>query len=911
MAIDKELRLKITQEAEGKAIQELTNDVQVLEKNLLNIRKANLQLKKDYGSTSQEFVNGKKQELTAISELTAKKKALQQTEKSYADTSKRLSAEIKETQKRNDQEASEHKKRLLRESSEEEKRIQRQRLEAFQLEKAKQKELSDYNKSLRAQEIAGQRQSQIFKGQSTTLGSIDAIKQQVAHYKQLQSSLSATDPRLESVTARIRQLSQTQRELSGTTRTSIHQFLEFGENLTVVMAGVGALYSQLKNTAGDFINEANKLRSATLGLESIAEFKGVSRQSAVESIKNLDLVKNGLLTVSEASLTLKNLLATGFGLEDSIELMKAFGDTAAFGRQGSLDFGQAIVSGSEGLKNQNSILLDNIGLTKNISNIVKEAGYSMGTWNEIGKDANYTQAIFNGLMKEMQPNIGNAEKLTKEFAGQQAQLEANTKVLKQEFGEFIQSALLPIIKYVNEGSDTTKVLAGSFITLGGTMSSLLPIILSLKIAFPSMLTRVGTAIKSFRVLALGEFGLVLLALYELKELVDYINDNAREIEQRAPSGDVAPSDTLGGEDASVDNYIKKREKDKAKEETKKEEQTKKKKEETGTSISEKEESIKKLKEEINNIDEKNTDLAKQKTAELKAQEKALEKQKKKFGLSSDKGTGKKPRDKKEDNVLTEIEKKQEELLSIEKERDKLQTQGLQTSRAYVDVLERIRDLVNEIDLLSSPDLLTGKLPNLETLQKSVEIIKNISIGGIAKEQEPQRSTAERIAPDEQKTRNVKKDVDDIVNSISSVMSVLGIGTDNFVSKIIAGFNVVLTIMEAIKTVNSILGIIPGLASGGVVSAGGLYRVGEKGEELFVPKVDGRILSHYDSLKLKQNIPALSRSDSGNIIQNIIQNPTQAPAQIIHVPMIAGFRRDGRDIKVVVNLANKLENERLL
>jgi hypothetical protein len=41
--------------------------------------------------------------------------------------------------------------------------------------------------------------------------------------------------------------------------------------------------------------------------------------------------------------------------------MNRFKDSAAFGRQGALEFGQAIVGATEGIKNGNSALVDNAG----------------------------------------------------------------------------------------------------------------------------------------------------------------------------------------------------------------------------------------------------------------------------------------------------------------------------------------------------------------------------------------------------------------------------------------------------------------------------------------------------------------------------------------------------------------------
>jgi hypothetical protein len=107
----------------------------------------------------------------------------------------------------------------------------------------------------------------------------------------------------------------------------------------------------------------NKAQSAALGLQSVAKFKGIGGDDALAAVKNLDLVKSGLLSIGDASTTLKNLLQSGFSLDESIILLQRFGDSAAFGRQQALTFGQAIVSTSEGVRNQNCVTGDTLVLT--------------------------------------------------------------------------------------------------------------------------------------------------------------------------------------------------------------------------------------------------------------------------------------------------------------------------------------------------------------------------------------------------------------------------------------------------------------------------------------------------------------------------------------------------------------------
>lgn len=180
--------------------------------------------------------------------------------------------------------------------------------------------------------------------------------------------------------------------------------------------------------------EAN---NAALGLQSVAKFKGLDPANTTEIVENLDLVKSGLLSIGDASTTIKNLLQAGFSLPQAIDLIKRFGDSAAFGRQGALSFGEAVVSTSEGIRNQNSILSDNGGITKNLSVILKERGFELQDLSDKVKGAAAREALYNGLLVETQAQVGDAAKLTTTFAGEQAKLEAQQQKLLVTLGELI------------------------------------------------------------------------------------------------------------------------------------------------------------------------------------------------------------------------------------------------------------------------------------------------------------------------------------------------------------------------------------------------------------------------------------------------------------------------------------------
>lgn len=194
-------------------------------------------------------------------------------------------------------------------------------------------------------------------------------------------------------------------------------------------------------SSADFINQskeaANRYQSALIGLSSVSRAFGQDQQLANEAAQSL--ASDGLMTVRDSATSLKNLLATGFSLEEATTLIMRFKDSAAFGRQAALGFGEAIRGATEGIKNGNSILVDNAGVTKNLSVILDQAGKSQQDVMNITSDASVRQALYNGLLRETTAQLGDAERLTQTYAGAEARAAAEVEKLKQSVGALTQA----------------------------------------------------------------------------------------------------------------------------------------------------------------------------------------------------------------------------------------------------------------------------------------------------------------------------------------------------------------------------------------------------------------------------------------------------------------------------------------
>lgn len=208
---------------------------------------------------------------------------------------------------------------------------------------------------------------------------------------------------------------------------------------TVLVRG----FEELKDQLSDSVTQAAKFQAALVGVSSIA--KNTGRDVGEVQRAAVELSADGLQTVTDAATELKNLLAKGLSIPQAIELIKGLKDTAAFGRQGFLSYGQAIAGATEGIRNGLSAMSDNAGVTKNLSNIYKDAGLQV---NDIGnkfKNLADAQKFVNSFTKETAISMGDAAKYADTYAGQVTQLQRNILDLKIAIG----TQLMPILANVN------------------------------------------------------------------------------------------------------------------------------------------------------------------------------------------------------------------------------------------------------------------------------------------------------------------------------------------------------------------------------------------------------------------------------------------------------------------------------
>jgi hypothetical protein len=248
------------------------------------------------------------------------------------------------------------------------------------------------------------------------------------------------------VTANTIQLQQAFQQINTHTNTLNQSFGSLGTKavatgniiataFTSAVKYAGEAVGFLWNKMGEAIAVSDKYNSAMVGLIGVSRAFGISSESAMAAAQSLS--KDGLLPIGDSAAGLKNLLMTGFGLKEATDIMNAFKDAAVYGRQENYSYADSIRTATEGIKNMLSRQVDNVGITKNLSVIMKEHGYIMSDLTDKVKGAGARHALYVGLLREAAAQQGDAARSLKTYTGAMASYESAQKSLAASVGDFV------------------------------------------------------------------------------------------------------------------------------------------------------------------------------------------------------------------------------------------------------------------------------------------------------------------------------------------------------------------------------------------------------------------------------------------------------------------------------------------
>lgn len=191
----------------------------------------------------------------------------------------------------------------------------------------------------------------------------------------------------------------------------------------------------IKHFVDESVNQFAKAESAYRGLESVANHSGVGIGRAMQEAEKL--AADGFLTVAESSKALQNLLSRGYNIDQAVQTISRLKDSAIYNRQAALAMGDAVVGATEGLKNENSMLVDNAGVTKNVSVMWQEYAQSIGKSVTDLTQHDKVLAENLGIQKATEAQLGNTAKAMGSYQQQIAQANAEQAKFEASMGQIL------------------------------------------------------------------------------------------------------------------------------------------------------------------------------------------------------------------------------------------------------------------------------------------------------------------------------------------------------------------------------------------------------------------------------------------------------------------------------------------
>lgn len=274
------------------------------------------------------------------------------------------------------------------------------------------------------------------------------------------------------------------------------------ESALSALGASAALYGMVR-TVKSLTNEALELSRALQGMSEVAKAVGEDVDEVDKAAR--ELAEKGFMTLAEAATALKTSLSMGLTLQESINLIYALADAAAYNREAHYEWGEAIVRAIQGIKMGNSELTDAAGITTNLSVMYERYARQIGKSVNDLTEAEKVQAAYNGMLQEAALYAGNAEKALQGYTGTQAAFNKTLAEARTTLGESfmpvlqqLMTSLTPVIadfaKWAVANRDVVAGTTASTIAITGLTAAVLaltPVVRSLIGVFTALYAATG------------------------------------------------------------------------------------------------------------------------------------------------------------------------------------------------------------------------------------------------------------------------------------------------------------------------------------------------------------------------------------------------------------------------------------
>jgi hypothetical protein len=285
----------------------------------------------------------------------------------------------------------------------------------------------------------------------------------------------------------------------------------------------GALAAKITGFLRSSVTEFNKLEKTLLGLQATAKLTGNSFEALKKSVQTLS--SDGVLSIDQASTSMKTLIAQGIQADKAFQLLDAAKKVSSFNNivgdagQGVADFVKFLQTGSYALAEN---------MDPSIIKVVK----SLGGYAKVSSDATAKQKLINAVIEKGGKLAGDYEKFLNSGAQAQVRFDGASLALSQTLGQKLQPAYTGIL-------NTLTGLITRFTELLDGLSSTSVVFGALAITIPIATFALGkfAAVLGFSVAAaLGPISLVVAGIAAIGAVVAR---NAKTIEERQADANAA------------------------------------------------------------------------------------------------------------------------------------------------------------------------------------------------------------------------------------------------------------------------------------------------------------------------------------------------------------------------------------
>ncbi len=285
----------------------------------------------------------------------------------------------------------------------------------------------------------------------------------------------------------------------------------------------GALAAKVTGFLRSSVTEFNKLEKTLLGLQATAKLTGNSFEALKKSVQTLS--RDGVLSIDQASTSMKTLIAQGIQADKAFQLLDAAKKVSSFNNIVG-DAGQGVADFVKFLQTGSAELAEN--MDPSIVKVVK----SLGGYAKVSSDATAKQKLINAVIEKGGKLAGDYEKFLNSGAQAQVRFDGASLALSQTLGQKLQPAYTGIL-------NTLTGLITRFTELLDGLSSTSVVFGALAITIPIATFALGkfAAVLGFSVAAaLGPISLVVAGIAAIGAVVAR---NAKTIEERQADANAA------------------------------------------------------------------------------------------------------------------------------------------------------------------------------------------------------------------------------------------------------------------------------------------------------------------------------------------------------------------------------------